>query len=131
MAASKLPESVVDYVKHIKRIYPGLKDVYVVGSYVRGTAHSESDIDIALVFDEVSDGFDLQLQLMKIRRQYDLRIEPHVFSTDDFDKIHSLLSEESSEVDSPRWHGDVIEKRKEKIKNGTAEFISLEELKAK
>ncbi len=43
----------------------------------------------------------------------------------------SLLSEEGSEVDPPRWHGDVIEKRKAKIKNGTAEFISLEELKAK
>ncbi len=43
----------------------------------------------------------------------------------------SLLGEEGSEVDSPQWHGDVIENRKEKIKNGNAEFISIEELKAK
>jgi len=43
----------------------------------------------------------------------------------------ALLEEEGTEVDSPQWHGDVIEKRKEKIKNGNAEFISLEELKAK
>jgi len=43
----------------------------------------------------------------------------------------ALLEEEGSGIDSPQWHEDVIEKRKEKIKNGNAEFISLEELKAK
>ncbi len=42
----------------------------------------------------------------------------------------AILEEEGPEIDSPQWHGDVIEKRKEKIKNGNAEIISLEELKA-
>jgi len=38
--------------------------------------------------------------------------------------------EEESEIDSPKWHWDIIEERKRKIKNGKAEFISLEELRA-
>ena len=41
------------------------------------------------------------------------------------------LTHESTEVKSPAWHGDVLSKRKEKIKNGNAEFLSLEELKLK
>lgn len=42
----------------------------------------------------------------------------------------SLLDEES-EIESPEWHRDVLEERKRKIENGKAEFISLEELKAR
>jgi putative addiction module component (TIGR02574 family) len=41
----------------------------------------------------------------------------------------SLIDEES-EIESPQWHRGIIEERKRKIKNGKAEFISLEELKA-
>jgi putative addiction module component (TIGR02574 family) len=41
----------------------------------------------------------------------------------------SFLDEES-EIESPEWHRDIIEERKRKIKNGKAEFFSLEELKA-
>ena len=41
----------------------------------------------------------------------------------------SLMNEES-EIESPKWHRDILEERKKKIENGKAEFISLEELKA-
>jgi len=41
----------------------------------------------------------------------------------------SLLYEES-EIESPEWHRDILEDRKRKMKNGKAEFISLEKLKA-
>ena len=38
--------------------------------------------------------------------------------------------EEESKIESPEWHRDILEERKRKIKNGKAEFISLEELRA-
>ncbi len=41
------------------------------------------------------------------------------------------LTHESTEIESPAWHGDILSERKEKIKNGSASFISLDELKAK
>ncbi len=41
------------------------------------------------------------------------------------------LTHESTEIKSPAWHDDVLSQRKEKIENGDANFISLEELKLK
>lgn len=41
----------------------------------------------------------------------------------------SLIDEES-EIESPEWHGDILEERKRNIETGKAEFISLEKLRA-
>lgn len=40
------------------------------------------------------------------------------------------LIEADDEKESPQWHLDIIEERKRRIENGTAEFISLKDLKA-
>ncbi len=39
------------------------------------------------------------------------------------------LSRQEHEIESPHWHLEILEERMKKIQNGTAEFISLEELK--
>jgi predicted nucleotidyltransferase len=54
---------------------------------------SESDIDIALVVDGVTDMFNLQLQLMRLRRKIDLRIEPHPIDKHDFNSSNPLAYE--------------------------------------
>lgn len=41
----------------------------------------------------------------------------------------SLESTEEN-LESPDWHKDVLEERMKKIENGTAEFISMDELKS-
>ncbi len=41
------------------------------------------------------------------------------------------LCQEESDIESPRWHRNILNKRKKKIKNGEAKFISLEELKTR
>ncbi|MGJ0373068.1 addiction module protein [Aliarcobacter cryaerophilus] len=43
--------------------------------------------------------------------------------------IWESLESESSKIESPNWHKDILEERIEKIKNGEAYFISLEKLK--
>ena len=40
----------------------------------------------------------------------------------------SVLSEEEK-IESPEWHKDILEQRMQKIKDGTAEFILIEDLK--
>ena len=40
----------------------------------------------------------------------------------------SLLHEES-EIETPKWHCDILEDRKKIIESGKAEFISIEKLK--
>ena len=41
----------------------------------------------------------------------------------------SLISEESFIASSPSWHEDILNERREKIKNKDTEFISLQKLK--
>ncbi len=43
---------------------------------------------------------------------------------------NSLLDDEF-EMESPEWHEDILEERKKLIETGKAEFLSLNELKAK
>jgi predicted nucleotidyltransferase len=70
-----------------------LQKAYLFGSYIKGTNHEESDIDIAFVFNEVENSFDLQLELMRLRRKIDSRIEPHPFGEIDFDYTNPLAAE--------------------------------------
>jgi predicted nucleotidyltransferase len=53
-------------------------EAYLFGSYARGTATADSDIDILVVSPDFN-GNPIQdrLLLMKARRGVDLRIEPH------------------------------------------------------
>lgn len=44
--------------------------------------------------------------------------------------LWDLLIDEESEIESPEWHGDILEERKREIEKGNAEFLSLEKLRA-
>ncbi len=46
------------------------------------------------------------------------------------EELWDSLCHEDQEIDSPAWHGDILEDRKKKIQKGEAEFISLDDLKA-
>jgi len=53
------------------------KMVVLYGSYAKGTAHENSDIDIAVICESVGDDFLIKSQqLFKLRRGIDSRIEP-------------------------------------------------------
>ncbi|MEQ1559525.1 MAG: addiction module protein [Methylotenera sp.] len=41
------------------------------------------------------------------------------------------LIHEDSEIESPEWHQDILAGRQQKIAEGKAEFLTIEELKAK
>ena len=42
---------------------------------------------------------------------------------------NSLLYDEA-DIDSLEWHKDILSDRKKKIEDGTAEFVSIKELRA-
>ncbi len=46
-----------------------------------------------------------------------------------WDALTHEVASRGEAIDSPSWHHDILKKRKEKIINGEAEFISLSELK--
>ena len=66
---------------------------FIFGSFAKGTNHADSDIDIAIVVKNVADIIDTQIDMMKLRRKVDLRIEPHPFLSKDFTKDNPVVSE--------------------------------------
>ena len=71
----------------------GLKRAYLFGSHAQGLEREESDIDIALILDNMPDFFSTQMLLMRLRRKVDLRIEPHPICEKDFNTMNPFACE--------------------------------------
>ena len=69
------------------------KQMFLFGSYAKGTNQEESDIDIAVILEEFENSIDIQLELMRLRRKVDSRIEPHPFREKDFNLANPLVYE--------------------------------------
>jgi predicted nucleotidyltransferase len=81
--------TVIDKVKQ----YAGLvcdhfpvQKVILFGSYAKGTAHDNSDIDVAVIVDKVDDFLESEFTLYKLRRDIDSSIEPILFEVGDADR---------------------------------------------
>jgi predicted nucleotidyltransferase len=73
------------YILTVANQTPGFVTAYLFGSYAKNNQKPESDIDIALIIDDLkdSDKFDMQVQLMLLASKFDSRIEPHPLSKQD------------------------------------------------
>ncbi|MCK5208888.1 MAG: nucleotidyltransferase domain-containing protein [Cyclobacteriaceae bacterium] len=80
------------YINSLKSKFE-IQGVILFGSYAKGTNHEDSDIDIAIILKHVNDIFDTQVELMKLRRKIDLRIEPHPFDYQDFNRNNPVVNE--------------------------------------
>lgn len=85
---------------NIARIYANVvRDKYslikviLFGSFAKGNFNEDSDIDIAVVFKDFDNLLDMQLELMRLRRKIDSRIEPHPFRESDFDLSNPIVTE--------------------------------------
>ena len=77
-------EIVKKYLLYLKTNNYDISDAYLFGSYAKGNSTENSDIDLALVLNNLSNKFLTQVELMKISRKFDTRIEPHPFEESDF-----------------------------------------------
>ncbi len=80
------------YIDFISSRYH-IKNAMLFGSFARGNQNSDSDIDVAVVIDDSNDIIDTQIEMMKLRRSIDLRIEPHPFLEEDFNNSNPVVSE--------------------------------------
>ena len=72
-----------------------INKVILFGSYAKGTNDENSDIDIAIVTDDFeNDVIDEELNLMRLRRKIDTRIEPHLIRIDDYRKVSTPFIQE-------------------------------------
>ncbi len=83
--------------KYVEKICENYK-VYAIilfGSYAKGTQREDSDIDIAIVTDDIgSDITDEELKLMRLRRKIDTRIEPHIIRVKEYKNAETPFIQE-------------------------------------
>ncbi len=93
MANEQIIDKLRQYAKLVKSKMPA-KYLILFGSYAKGTESPESDIDVAIIVEKYPDRLiDIEIELCRLRRNIDLRIEPILLSEDDdvgfFDEIRS------------------------------------------
>ena len=84
---------VKQYINHLKSNKYKIQKAYLFGSYVNERFNEDSDIDLAIVINNMSNSFITQVQLMKISRKFDTRIEPHPFDESDFNINNPFANE--------------------------------------
>ena len=87
---------IIETVKKYLLLIPdelGMKKVYLFGSFAKCKEKEESDIDVAIILNNMPDFFSTQQQLMRLRRKVDLRIEPHPIREKDFNKMNPFAYE--------------------------------------
>ncbi|MEA2103853.1 MAG: nucleotidyltransferase domain-containing protein [Candidatus Cloacimonadota bacterium] len=86
---------VLEYTKKLQELKMDIVSVYLFGSLVKGNFGEWSDIDIAVVSNNLTgDPVDDRLKLMKLRWDIDLRIEPHPFLPEDWEDETNPFVEE-------------------------------------
>ncbi len=86
-------EIVKKYISYLKENKFNIQQAYLFGSYVTGKYHDDSDIDLALIMNNLPNRFITQVELMKIGRKFDTRIEPHPFEASDFNTMNPFANE--------------------------------------
>lgn len=86
-------EIVKRYIDFLRMNNFDVQKAYLFGSYANGHFDQDSDIDLALVMKSLANSFTMQIELMKISRKFDSRIEPHPFEESDFNTTHPLANE--------------------------------------
>lgn len=85
-------DKALEYAKAINSAY-GSSKIILFGSYAKGLGTTDSDIDIAVVLKDFDNKMSVQLDLMRLRRKIDSRIEPHPFRESEFTIANPLVSE--------------------------------------
>ena len=81
----EIADIVDKYIAIVKENYDVVA-IILFGSYAKGTEHEDSDIDIAVVTDDIKTyKFDEEVKLTLLRRKIDSRIEPHIIKVEDYE----------------------------------------------
>lgn len=93
MSKNDAKEIVERYVEKLKGNNIPLSALYLFGSFAKGEARKWSDIDVA-IFSKRKETDDFIIELGRLTREVDLRIEPHIFSEEDIKTISTPFVEE-------------------------------------
>ena len=93
MSTNEAKKIVEKYASKLRDKKISFSVLYLFGSYAKGEARKWSDIDVA-VFSDRKETDDFIIELGRVTRDVDLRIEPHIFSENDLKTISTPFVEE-------------------------------------
>jgi len=93
MAQGAALEIARQFISFLRKNKYDIRQAYIFGSYAKGRFHDDSDIDVAIVMNDISDSFLMQMELMRVSWRFDSRIEPHPFDAMDFNSGNPFAGE--------------------------------------
>jgi len=79
MDKSAVIDRVKSFAEIVRKNFP-VQKIVLFGSQIKGTATADSDIDVAIIFNELEDDYlNASTKLFHLRRNIDARIEPLLF----------------------------------------------------
>lgn len=81
------------YLKLLKQNNYKIKHLFIFGSVAKGNGTADSDLDLAIILEDIDDCIETQIQMMKIRRSVDMNIEPHPYRIKDFTEGNPIVAE--------------------------------------
>ncbi|WP_066633741.1 nucleotidyltransferase domain-containing protein [Desulfolucanica intricata] len=89
MAKKQIEVIIKDYIKAIKAKNIRIEKAILFGSYAKGQANSDSDIDIAIISPDLGkDYVEEAVMLKEISEEIDLDISPRPYSVDEYKKAN-------------------------------------------
>lgn len=83
------------YIEVMRESGLKVKEVYFFGSRAKGEEKKDSDLDVCVVSDDFSgDKVEDNKRLYKLARNVSTLIEPHAFSTEEFEDKYNFLAQE-------------------------------------
>ena len=80
-----MEEEMKNQIIEVMRLKFDFEAIVLFGSYARNTQREDSDIDIAIVIDKFKDNIiEEEVEFMKLRKNIDYRIEPHIIRIQDY-----------------------------------------------
>lgn len=91
----QIHQKALQFIRDLKKAGISVSKAYIFGSYAKGTADENSDIDICIISKALGkDYFEEMVKLRIIALKIDSRIEPVPFSPKDLDDPYSSLAAE-------------------------------------
>ena len=100
-------KSVNEYLGIVNQHYR-IDVAYLFGSYAKGNTHKWSDIDLAIVSDDIKERLDDMAKMFVLAADIDGLIEPHPYNTKEFRSGDYMLANEILRTGIPVWGNPAV-----------------------
>jgi len=90
---ARIPDEIINAVRKFKNSIQNdisVKKVFIFGSFAKGNFTDNSDIDVCVIAEDVDNNFLAELKIAPKILKSDVRIEPVVFSEEEYLEVDSF-----------------------------------------